>query len=535
MPAFKTGYEQKKWQAIKNVASEPLEKVLRGNYTRKDIETLGTALKQYDELASSLFDEGLRTASIKAKRNADALAEELTGATAAQLAKLYSQELDRQYKEMMPQLAQTIREVLNMSNQPMVNQAPSGIQKFQNNGMPAANELFEGSSLQKSLQLVNKQLGDQSTQLTDIELLAQKFGEAANDPTSPTTPSKPSKAKVNPQSKNSGWLHGLAAYLDAREELRERKQKIKARKKKRQVLGFQRDKGIGKFLTTAQNTKKEAGKITAMLKEKYSRLGRFIPSKDNLGKLLMAAFLIPTMLKSAVTSFMDGFDIGAFARQTFDTSIDWMWEKIKSFLGLDKTEDQRKQERQVITDKANSNLNQSNQSRYAASSAASPYRTKEVAEFYKKQGIDTPESHIVADQKTADALNKAAPSAPSKSTASPNPPAGGDSSGLTANTNMAVGSAPAGQSAVPKVMGTVAGSGNTPAATTAKGPQQLTMSGAPPVVAKPKEVPKTEQTIVTGQGGNLPTGNRPLGIATIPTMSGVKDDLALMNLGLLTK
>lgn len=119
MAGLKSSYELSKWNHIQRTAQVPLAKVLDGLYTETDVVTLGKVISDYDELAASVFSDGIRAIESAASSRVEAVQEHRTlvkkaPLSARQLAIIYGQALDKAQKETMPDLLNSIRELLSL-------------------------------------------------------------------------------------------------------------------------------------------------------------------------------------------------------------------------------------------------------------------------------------------------------------------------------------------------------------------------------------------------------------------------------------
>lgn len=118
MAEFKTSKEQKKWQALEASSKGSLEKVLKGTATPSDYQKVSGILKQYDQLAGRVFEQGVQAIEDAAAKVIEKIQEDRERKGKAPLdeeaaQKLLDLALQRQFDDFGPELVETIDAMLD--------------------------------------------------------------------------------------------------------------------------------------------------------------------------------------------------------------------------------------------------------------------------------------------------------------------------------------------------------------------------------------------------------------------------------------
>ena len=425
---------QRRWELIKRSAEAPLQRVLDGTHTLRDVDSLGVALKNYDDLAFSVFAEALRVAEIQAQDRVQAVKDARTARdkaplSAASLSKLYNKATDKAVKKALPVIITEVREALALSNKtledvdlpeqskPVGAQAPlklkqASLEKFADE--KAANEPF--------LTDLHEVLGDtKESILAGIRDLHNANLVASNDMAfaDPATPAPvPTSTAKQAVLDAKGSNNEVLARLDSIEN-------SLAQTDHAQPGG---DPAVpSKEEETAEKKRDGAVRRTLeFLKTKYSKIRNGASkASEFLGNALMiglALAAIPPAIEGIVAAFKN-ISIIDVVKDTFNTIMGWIpnalsaiCSKVMSWLGigdLNKQPDVKNVDPGSKTDtrpvgernydwakktddpnKVETKLSREEAASYMANKAFSPEEKEEFDKAHAKYKLKVPEDNV---------------------------------------------------------------------------------------------------------------------------------------------
>lgn len=365
--ALNSAKAQAKWHSIQQSTSAPLQRVLDGSHTKGDVNVLGMALKSYDELAYSVFAEGIRLAELQARTRVDSVQQKRVaknkGLTARQLSIIYAQAVDQAHERTMPQLLSDIKSILESQgkdldaahiedsvNKPLGEQKPLNLHRrsLQNFKVEkAANDdtkdtlrdtllaamANQATRLEKRLlrqlrRLFNPRRNESESEVTHTESVSAPVTPSATEPAIaplPTTEAIAPKQEASP----NGAESELMATLLARDAA--------LNKKLDSLLKKDNPKEPKEEPLLPKDS--QMGKVFEYVRSKYSKLRRGVSKAGSfLGPLVMAGMAlanIPTLIKAVIDNFKD-VDVMKLVQDTFSSAADWILRKVYALLGINK-------------------------------------------------------------------------------------------------------------------------------------------------------------------------------------------------------
>jgi len=399
MAGLRSAYELKKWQAIQKTASAPLQRVIDGQYTQKDVDALGSALKTYDDLAYSVFAEGVRLAELSAAERAESIqtkrkARSKQPLTARQMAIIYGQAVEKAQKETMPTLLAAISEMLEAKdgsleeateNIPELPKKKNHLMeapklKLQNfnldrvaKDMEAANEDLADDTLAKikkhdedtwesKLDQIKELLGDKGGKKEPKETPFEKAVRAIHEslealraefvgsPTAKPVVAQPENKDSPPVKSTPGTIK--PARKSAPSAVKKFGQGLLsffgygAKTKRPKPESIPEPKGDkmnkSKDLVDPENPKgrgkDETNGLMKFIKAKYDKVAKTGGLKDK-GNALMLLAVGLVALGGVVQGYIERFkdiDLMEVIKDTFSKSYEWVVDKIYAFLGIDR-------------------------------------------------------------------------------------------------------------------------------------------------------------------------------------------------------
>jgi hypothetical protein len=374
MAGLRSAKELRKWQNIQREAEAPLARVLDGSYAKKDVDLIGAALKNYDDLAYSVFAEGLRTVEAQTQVKLQSIQETRVRRnkkplTARQLSILNEQATEHAMKTMMPQLVATVQEMLGVQSKSLeeIVHEPEkkphlgivsnlSLKKFildKFKVMDAANDTpKKGSLLDRIRQMDADAWKDK---LTDIKrLLGKPQTSKKSSTTAPEPDSKPGlvsrflsgvqDAKASVATKWSSTKQAVSDKVQAvtsapgRMMAAARNYKDSAVSKVKSFFTRpvsatpQADASVEAKSPDSEEKKPRSKKDAALaaleyVKTKYGRIkdraGKIASGLQTMGMIAVGLMAVVPFLKGIIKSFKD-IDVMALVKDVFFSAVDWV-------------------------------------------------------------------------------------------------------------------------------------------------------------------------------------------------------------------
>lgn len=386
MATFKTEKEAQKWKQLSRSISVPIENISSGKAKPEDLKAIKSVLTKYDELAASLFEDSVKTASDMAHTVTSSLNDARVNKGKKPLTdKAQSRLYEASFKKLLQNSSKTIVEDLELHFSLQLDDAVADISDVVENAFSKVNSLVRGSkddgfknwkkyggegtssrapSIKDVMDLVqtkndyaltvvdNKQKSS-ATPVNAIQTLTNRHGDTF-DLLDPEEASSTSLAKVHNPNTTDNAMSKLDLILSILNQLTERDT---SDKKVRRVQQPQPQEENKRATSWVKKIKDFFVSSNDWIVKKYRKVRNKFRDYSNFAESLtaplMALLMAPDLFNAIGTKIGEVLNINTITsmldsaltslKGTAMEGVDWVVTKIKSWLDSDDTPEKKKQ------------------------------------------------------------------------------------------------------------------------------------------------------------------------------------------------